>query len=190
VETTGITPSPNLTGACVNSRAPTKPSYGEIMEIFDLDSWNDFRPLIERIRTEYGLLRLSGKTNVVLFRGHGSSDWPLATTLERCTTEEFGVDSYMLKACGCSKELESLTGKKWDIPVFPELEKMIVEKQDSFRVYLPCYDYLVYLRHHGFPSPLLDWTTSPYIAAYFAFHDKPSSDRVAIYAFIERPAGV
>jgi hypothetical protein len=34
------------------------------------------------------------------------------------------------------------------------------------------YDFMTRLRHHGFPSPLLDWPQSPYTAAFFAFNKK------------------
>ncbi len=44
-----------------------------------------------------------------------------------------------------------------------------------------------YLRHHRFPSPLLDWTVTPYVAAYFAFADACDLETVAIYAYLERP---
>jgi hypothetical protein len=45
---------------------------------------------------------------------------------------------------------------------------------------------MAYLRHHGFPSPLLDWSRSPYVAAFFAFRATTgTSDRVAIFAYRE-----
>jgi len=43
---------------------------------------------------------------------------------------------------------------------------------------------MVHLRHHGFPSPLLDWTANSQKAAFFAFENIPDgAKQVAIYTF-------
>jgi hypothetical protein len=89
-------------------------------------------------------------------------------------------------------QIESLVGGDWPIPAYPEVERL-VKTYDEFNNILwagdrPAYAYMAYLRHHGFPSPLLDWTRSPYVAAYFAFANacQEAHERVSVFVLCRR----
>ncbi len=166
----------------------------------DLNRWEEFVTTIESIREQFGkhssVLPSGGtctRSNPVLFRGQSDSKWPLDTTLERKTKPHVLVSDYYYRVVGALPEIQSVTGRQWQVPPLSEIIDDVSRTLTPTYCNLPHYEMLVYLRHHGFPSPLLDWTFSPFIAAYFAFCDARDDcrvkDRVAIYAYIETSAG-
>lgn len=158
------------------------------MKTIDIESWEEFSPTVEK-----ELQSLDGpRSRQILFRGHSDSKWNLETTLERRSKAEFTIRSYALRATRYAFELRSLTGHRWDTPSLPELEKELEERQSDATPFIPCYSYLAYLRHHGFASPLLDWTKSKFVAAFFAFSEPllDESGRVAVFVYAEAPSGI
>lgn len=127
--------------------------------------------------------------DVVLFRGHADSRWALTTTLERRGYDRMEIAKYYRMIGRAQPQIESITGARFECPTYPEILKL-VESYDAFSLGLsggrfPGYSFLIHLRHHGFPSPLLDWTRSPYVAAFFAFAAQAKgAKRRSIYAWV------
>lgn len=125
-----------------------------------------------------------GYTSDFLFRGQGDPTWSLESTLERYAPKLTRLTDYYRAIAIAQIEIESLLPRTW-----PEVDSLEMRKHlsdyDAVSMFeLPHYTYLVHLRHHGFPSPLLDWSRSLYVAAFFAFQ-QPVGERAAIFAFQE-----
>lgn len=150
------------------------------MNAIKLKSWEEFEERISTLLTEVEDVK-SLKTplyvSTPLFRGQASAMWNLETTLDRVAKRDFGVEEYYKTIQAVRPAVVSITAREWDIPAQFDAEKLVPQG----------YEFMVYLRHHGFPSPLLDWTRSPHVAAYFAFRsfDHGNEGEVAIFSFVE-----
>ncbi len=149
-------------------------------------SWEAFEGALKDLRQE--LSDQSGRS--LLFRGQSNSCWKLETTLERYRKRNMLFIEYYRLISALRPEIETFTENQWAIPKYYDVEKQ-AQNYDSLSLSqtfegTPAYDYMIYLRHHGFPSPLLDWTCSPRIAAYFAFRNATHNGKASIYVLSER----
>jgi len=152
-----------------------------MLDIKRLPSWEAFegeiQSLFEKVKSKRSKTQLPVSTP--MFRGLAAESWCLTTTLERYSNKAYPVEEYYKIMRGIKPGLESFMEKRWTLESeFTSIDNPHNPPQG--------YPFMIYLRHHGFPSPLLDWTTSPYVAAFFAFESKPPTEEenVAIYSYL------
>ena len=142
----------------------------------EISSWDSWKRHIGKVLSEE--LDPSDEEAYVsdlLFRGHKCASWNLESTLERKGIEMPNVDTFSNQIKKVKLAFESYLDSSWHSEF--SFSEVLSPPED--------YEFMVYLRHHGYPTPLLDWSRSPYIATFFAFQCPSPEEMVAIYSFRE-----
>lgn len=108
-----------------------------------VDSWEEFKVWASRVRRE----------GFSWFRGHGDCRFSLSTTLHRAG--RYRLERY------CNEHLVQFVSHAETVLK----TRFSLSDGDDYSTILGL------AQHHGLPTPMLDWTDSPYVAAFFAFSD-------------------
>lgn len=115
---------------------------------YRVDGWQDFTQYLDRFPQ-----RVAPFESAYQFRGQSDADWPLRPSLLRVLTTR---DSARII------KLEKMAIAEFRVHAHLYLPSRIVGRADDGA------GWWTLMQHYGAPTRLLDWTNSPYVAAYFA----------------------
>lgn len=155
--------------------------------------WSEFLYLIkedkEEVLRQREIAELFGSPSHFIYRGQSDSSWLIESSLERFLRENninghyaLSMRSYYSDLARIVCAVNSLTDNR-----FPEFNPADIDFTADGRAdrIAPHYELMCYARHHGFPTPLVDWSKSVYVAAFFAYSHCISGNNAAVYAYQE-----
>lgn len=119
------------------------------------DSWNGF---LDFFHHENALKQNQG----YVFRGHASENWKLESTLKR--------------------KVHDSDAKKLEEKILEIFKKHCLGRRGHNPPKLSESEWWALGQHFGLDTPLLDWSDSPYVAAFFAFNsENKETDNVVVW---------
>ncbi|MEZ4598671.1 MAG: FRG domain-containing protein [Syntrophotaleaceae bacterium] len=115
------------------------------------ENWNQFKSTFYKDLFSQDLFL----SNIFIFRGQSNGDWPLISSFDRWYDKLIYKENRKTIASGL---IDYFLNECYD----PILLKEISANQDIG---------IAMAQHYGVPTRLLDWSESPYIAAFFSFID-------------------
>ena len=124
------------------------------MKEIEIKNWKDFSEVAAHF--DIG----SPLDTPYLYRGQGKADWPLTPSLVR-HAKSTNLDSAQTIVIEKAEVEEFQTQAYLYLPA-----QMILDRKDLI-------SWWGFMQHYNAPTRVLDWTTSPFVAAYFAAEGKP-----------------
>lgn len=131
---------------------------GQVQKI-PCGSWSDF---CEKVRFSH--IPFMGR----VFRGQRDPDWELQSKWDRFEKQKRAPPPGKVAMLGRKDTPESFLAR---------FKSRYIGTSGFDTSSLDKYEWMALARHHGLITPLLDWTESPYVAAFFAFRELLPVDR-------------
>jgi hypothetical protein len=154
------------------------------MQICEFDSFAEFENFVSKNDLETNKTWKPFVVEGPLYRGHADPCWKIESTLDRAINN-CSVSDYYNSIYKAYFEISGVAGRTWPLKDIMSIRNQCAnfENFPGIPSELPNPEHLTYLRHYGFPSPLVDWSRPPYVAAFFAyrFPATPEKENVSIF---------
>lgn len=146
-----------------------------------IETISDYNAEILKFRNDLGQER------EILFRGQSNCEWEIKSSLERHGIAIIECEKYYRIIDRYKPLINPLIDTRYERKSTANGYPFDFKEYDKGSWELPEMEYLAYLRHHEFPTPLIDFSISYFIALFFACEDFNQSNKTDGKLFLYSP---